>query len=400
MTSWASVALSEVADVMAGQPAPQESEVFGKRGLPFIRAGHLSGLQQSSYPDQRIDKDLGASLGLKCVADGSVLFAKSGMSATKGIVVTLECDAYLVSHVCGITPSDELDSRFLMYWLRWQPPSHLIRDLAYPSIRLEDVRALRIPLPPLPEQRRIAAILDKADGICRKRRQTLDLADQFLRSAFLDLFGDPVTNPKGWPSGGILDVVADPKEDIRCGPFGTQLKASEIVRKGVPLLGIENVKGGHFRPSRDKFLSQEKAEALSRFDARSGDILMTRMGTIGHACVVPPTVIEARITYHLFRIRVDSAKCLPEFLAASIARSGTFMSQLERMAHGAIMSGLKTDDLKQVRFLIPPPGLQKKYVQIIRRVDELTQRGERLVVTTRELSDSLVQRAFQGSLQT
>jgi len=336
---------------------------------------------------------------------------KSGDVLVSTVRPNLNAVAHVPDELDGATGStgfcvlradpEDLDSRYLFHWTR---SSGFVASMvqratgaSYPAVSDRIVKESKIPLPSLPEQRRIAVILDKADVIRRKRQQTLDLADQFLRSAFLDLFGDPVTNPKGWPSGGVEDIVSSPREDIRCGPFGTQLKVKEIVSEGVPLLGIENVRGNQFRPSTDKFLTQEKAQDLKRFNVQEGDVLVTRMGTIGHSCVVPAGFPEARITYHLFRIRVNRSKCLPGFLAATITRSGTFMRQLERTAHGAIMSGLKTSDLKEVRFLLPPLPIQERYTNLVLRVDALTMQATRHA-TQCNLSNSLTQRAFRGDM--
>ncbi len=130
------------------------------------------------------------------------------------------------------------------------------------------------------------------------------------QSIFLDVFGDPTTNPNGFSKGNIEVAVKDPKKDIRCGPFGTQLKVHELVDSGIPLLGIENVLDEGFRPETRKFLTDMKAKELRAFDVAPGDVLVTRMGTIGRACVVPETFTGGRFSYHLFRIRPDIARCV------------------------------------------------------------------------------------------
>ncbi|MCK4356673.1 restriction endonuclease subunit S [Candidatus Bipolaricaulota bacterium] len=388
------VRLGEVADVMAGQPAPQEPRVFGKRGLPFIRAGHLSGLQESSYPDQRIDEHLGSSLGLKRVANGSVLFAKSGMSATKGIVVTLECDAYLVSHVCGITPSDELDSRFLMYWLRWQPPFHLIRDSAYPSIRLEDVRALRVPLPPLPEQRQIAAILDKADAIRRKRQQTLNLTDQFLRSAFLDMFGDPVTNPKHWPVKKLGEFA-----DIRSGiTKGRKLGDAETIT--VPYMRVANVQDGRLELADIKTI-KIRPDELGRYSLTTGDVLLTEGGDpdkLGRGAVWAGAVDPCVHQNHIFSVRVDRSIAEPHFISALI---GSAYGKRHFLRIGKQTTGIATINKTQLSSfpaLLPPIKIQKQYAAIVARFDGGLGRLTRTLAKHEELSKSLTQRAFRGEL--
>ena len=264
-------------------------------------------------------------------------------------------------------------------------------------VSLTVLRNALIPYPPIEEQRRIAEILDRADAIRRKRQEAIRLTEELLRSAFLEMFGDPVTNPKGWTSGTILNVVTNPS-DMRCGPFGTQLKAEEIVSEGIPLIGIENVKGGKFQSAISKHITSSKAKELAAFDVQAGDVLVTRMGTIGHACVVPQDLEEARISYHLFRIRSNPDKCLPGFLASTITWSGTFLRQLERLSHGAIMAGLKTADLKEVRFLIPPIKLQNQYLEVVADTERLLEKQKQRLMNDDNLFDSLLQRAFRGEL--
>jgi type I restriction enzyme S subunit len=139
--------------------------------------------------------------------------------------------------------------------------------------RPEHVGKIEIPLPPLVEQRRIAEVLDRAQALRAKRRAALAQLDALTQSIFVDLFGDPTTNPKGFPRGNIEVAVKDPKKDIRCGPFGTQLRVHELVGSGIPLLGIENVLDDGFQPETRKFLTDVKAEQLRAFDVASGDVL-------------------------------------------------------------------------------------------------------------------------------
>ena len=101
--------------------------------------------------------------------------------------------------------------RYLLHWLTTNDALRQISGkkvtATISNLSLGQIKELEIPLPPLDEQKRIAAILDKADAIRRKRQQAIQLADDFLRSVFLDMFGDPVTNPKGFPMGTIRDFV-------------------------------------------------------------------------------------------------------------------------------------------------------------------------------------------------
>jgi len=307
-----------------------------------------------------------------------------------------------VVDVCIVRPDPEsVHNRWLMWMINAPQFRHQLSPYFSGTTRQRisrrNLQNVSISIPLIDEQRRIANILDRADAIRRKRQEAIRLTEELLRSAFLEMFGDPVTNPKGWTSGTILNVVTNPS-DMRCGPFGTQLKAEEIVSEGIPLIGIENVKGGKFQSAISKHITSSKAKELAAFDVQAGDVLVTRMGTIGHACVVPQDLGEARISYHLFRIRSNPDKCLPGFLASTITWSGTFLRQLERLSHGAIMAGLKTADLKEVRFLIPPIKLQNQYLEVVADTERLLEKQKQRLMNDDNLFDSLLQRAFRGEL--
>ena len=138
-----------------------------------------------------------ANKGFKLFPKGTIVFAKSGMSAKIGRVHQIRRDSYLVSHLAAVVPGPQADSNYLRHWFRHFPPSRLIANDAYPSIRTSEIASIKLPLVSLSEQKRIAAILDKAEDIRRKRQQAMAMAEEFLRSVFLDMFGDPVTNSEG-----------------------------------------------------------------------------------------------------------------------------------------------------------------------------------------------------------
>lgn len=137
--------------------------------------------------------------------------------ATVGRMALLGIDAATNQAVCNVVPdASKADTKYVYYALLSKVPDFLRSAIggAQPNISQGLIRSTEIPLPPLPEQKRIAAILDKADAIRRKRQQAIQLADDFLRAVFLDMFGDPVTNPKGFPVGTIRDLVDTAKEAL------------------------------------------------------------------------------------------------------------------------------------------------------------------------------------------
>ena len=200
------ITLSKLATVKSGGGAPQDPSVFTTTGFPFVRAGSLpkllDGEDESSL--EKIERQVAVEHGLSLFPAGTVLFAKSGMSATKGHVYRLKSPAYVVNHLAALIPHAPEDSTFLVRILQHFSPTVLIRDPAYPSIRLGDIENMRVLAPPDSHgRRRIAEILDKADALRAKRRAALAQLDTLTQSIFIDMFGDPVSNPRRWPQENL-----------------------------------------------------------------------------------------------------------------------------------------------------------------------------------------------------
>jgi type I restriction enzyme, S subunit len=200
--------LGDVCRISTGQSAPQDADAFGSTGHPFVRAGSLERLVsgESEQTLELIDQAKAAQYRLRLFPAGTIVFAKSGMSAKLGRVHMLGAPCHVVSHLATVEPSSVVHGRWLLHWFRKHSPTSLIANEAYPSIRTSEIEALEVELPEFREQHRIATILDRADCLRRKRQDALRLADAFLKAAFIDLFGDPVTNSLGWPAQRLASL--------------------------------------------------------------------------------------------------------------------------------------------------------------------------------------------------
>jgi len=389
------IPLGELVEIVGGGTPSRSVPEFWNGGIPWATVKDMTSVELSETQEFISDKGVSTS-ATRIVPAGSVIMAtRMGL----GKVAINKIDLAINQDLKALKCNGKLDPKFLLYFLQ-SKAGYLEsqgKGATVKGIKLDLVRSLPVPRLTLPEQRRITAILDKADGIRGKRRQAIDLMNVFLRSVFLEMFGDPLTNPMKWDSGTIDEVAAKQRGAVRCGPFGTQLKVGELVAAGIPLLGIENVLNDQFEQTCTKFLTDEKAEQLNAFEVQAGDVLVTRMGTIGRACVVPPTLGPARISYHLFRVRTDPQRCLPAFLAATISKSGTFQDQLNRLSHGAIMAGLNTSMLREVKFLIPPISKQEEYVRVAKLASATLKTVVRSADSTDKLFNSLSSELFSGA---
>ncbi|MCS5698490.1 restriction endonuclease subunit S [Cyanobium sp. FGCU-52] len=162
--------------------------------------------------------------------------------------------------------TESLDAKFVWHFLQTArlPMTGYDRKTKY-------LESLEIPLPPLEEQRRIAAILDKASELSINITRAIQIEDELNASFFYEIIGDPVLNPRDFPRVPLIDLCSTP-DDIKCGPFGTQLKQHEFKESGVPLWGIKHV-NRRFHLATNEFLDRETAERLSAYSLLEGDIV-------------------------------------------------------------------------------------------------------------------------------
>ena len=286
-----------------------------------------------------------------------------------------------------------LDIRYLFHWVR---SSGFISAMvmratgaSYPAVSNRIVKESKIPLPPLPEQRRIAAILDKADAVRRKRQQTLDLADQFLRSSFLDMFGDPVTNPKGWPVRKLGDVAES--------KLGKMLsKASLRGVNPVEYLGNSNVRWRHFDLSELATMDFTPGE-LQKLDLRGGDLLVCEGGEIGRCAIWYNDRPGVSFQKALHRVRCNREVIIPEYVQETLMLMAE-RGGLVRSTSVATIAHLTGVRLRRLCLPLPPIGKQKAFAGIYSKYRELSARCVEVSARGVTLRASLVQRAFRGEL--
>lgn len=393
------IQLGKVVDVSTGQPAPKPND-FSDNGFPFIRAGSLEGLLSGQTEDdcEKIDAETARRYRMKLYPKDTILFAKSGMSAKIGRVYRMRQAAYVVSHLAALAPIGEYEPSYLAHWLRANPPSKLIKDDAYPSIRTSEVSSLEVPNLHVDEQRRIAAILDKADAIRRKREQTLALADDFLKSAFLKMFGDPLDNPYGFSKERIGDRLSKTRAGTQSGPFGSTLKKHEYTDHGVPVWGVENVHQNRFRGQERLFISNEKYEDLRRYNVVRGDVLISRAGTVGRMCVADPVYAHSIISTNLVRVSLDQSKLLSEYFVCLFTYFADRLGALKANNKDDAFTFLNPKTLREIKIPIPEIARQQNFVCLTRKLDRLLAKAQDQRDDLSDLFSSLSQRAFRGEL--
>lgn len=265
-------------------------------------------------------------------------------------------------------------------------------------VNLSSMKKIRIPLPELTEQRRIAAILDKADAIRRKREQALDLADDFLTSAYVYIVGHLNPEHADWEPLTIEELAEDRKGSIRSGPFGSALRHGEFVDEGIAVLGIDNAVQNRFAWGGRRFITEEKYEGLRRYRVFPKDVIITIMGTTGRSAVVPEDIPEAITTKHLAAISCDTNLIHPEVLSYAIHSDPKIIQQVQSYNKGAIMDGLNLGTIRKLILNRPPMEEQLRFVSVLKKVRSVQGKTSSPEADGSDLFHSLSQRAFRGEL--
>ena len=387
--------IDEVAAVFNGK-TPSKSEQRGS-GHPVLKIkdvdalgkfrGTFSGHIGADLAQKHVKQQLAGGETLVLNAAHSVTHvASKTFYADQEVAGSLATGEWLIIRWC----TESVDSRFGNHWINAPDTRFRIRRLVngihlYPK----DVARLQIPLPPLDEQKRIAGILDAADALRAKRREALAQLDTLLQSTFLDMFGNPVTNPMGW------DVVAF--ESIGNSRLGKMLdKGKEVGDCQFPYLANTNVQWGRFDLAALRTMDFSESDC-EEFKLEDGDLLICEGGEVGRTAIWHGAHDRIYFQKALHRVRLNPTVAVPEYVFQFMwfmAKNGGFRD-LTTSATIAHLTGVK---LKRLPCPRPPLELQHRYAAIVKSVEQqkASQRAHLAELDT--LFASLQSRAFRGDL--
>lgn len=255
------------------------------------------------------------------------------------------------------------------------------------------VSKIKIPLPPLAEQRRIVEILDAAQALIDQRKEQIALMDQLVQSLFYTMFGDPVTNPMGWEKEKLGDQSVFENGDRSAKyPSGEDIKT-----EGMLFLSTKNIVEDKFNLASRSFITREKFDSLSRGKTRRGDLLITLRGTLGSCCIFDCEYETAFINAQMMIIR-SSSSMNPIFLHALLT-SESLKNCFDRLGHGGAVPQLTARQLSLLEIPVPPLSLQTEFAN---RVEVIESQKAAMLASLSELEDNfnaLMQQAFKGELE-
>ena len=400
------------------------------------------------------------------VASGNILFSTVRTYLKNIAVVPPDLDGGVASTgFCVLNPAPEVNHRFIFYFVQTDEfvsrLSQLQRGTSYPAVRNDDVLAQEIPLPPLPEQHRIVAEIEKqftrldasvaslervranlrryrtsvlkaaCNGklvateaeLARAEGRQYEHADELLerilkerralwesqpsgRRKYKEAVGPDVSDlpppPEGWAWATVGQLGTIGEQPVLTGPFGTNLRREDFVPTGVPVLTIGCLAQDGILLNKAVFVSDEKASELSRYSLRQGDLLFSRMATVGRAGIVGPSIAGCLFNYHIMRLRLDEDTVLAKFYLAYVQGSTEVSRYVRKVNHGATRDGINTAQLLRMPVAVPPVTEQHRIVAEVERRLSVIQEVEAAVDASlkraERLRQSVLKQAFYGRL--
>jgi type I restriction enzyme, S subunit len=391
MTVWPHVRLEDLCDIQIGRTPTRSEPRYWGPGFPWLSIADMKQGRDLVMTSESITDAAVTERNCRPVAAGTLVLS---FKLSLGKVGFIRREMFTNEAIAALPVRDEgqVDTRYLYHALMALDFRGLgERAVKGVTLNTESVGNLLIPLPPLNEQRRIFAVLDKADAVRRKRHQSLTVVHEILPSAFLEMFGDPVGNRR-WPLDQFDSVVRSIEP-------GTSVNGDE--RPPAPeewaVLKISAVTSGEYRPDECKVVASVPESPVIPF---RGDLLFSRANTrelVAATCIVHRNAPRVFLPDKLWKITPCHDVATSEYLRYLLANPG-FRSTLTRHATGTSgsMLNVSQDKLLSLRLPVPPLELQQRFARLVWQIYDLRTKVSEAAAETEKLFDSLAQSCFRA----
>ena len=263
------------------------------------------------------------------------------------------------------------------------------------SITDAEFCAMQINCPDLREQKRIIELITRAKAIAAKRQQELDTLDELIKARFVEMFGDPVENPKGYRVDNLQALIdaGDITYHLDGNHGGDYPRSEEFVSEGVPYIGANCISNGEIDFSLAKYLTVERAGKLRKGIAQNEDVLFAHNATVGPTVVLHTTEPKVILSTSLTAYRCNKESIMPEYLATYMKSDGFVMQYSSEMKQ-TTRNQVPITAQKKYLFLIPPMEEQKAFSEFVKQVDKSKVAVQKSLDETQKLFDSLMQEYF------
>jgi type I restriction enzyme S subunit len=382
------VSLSSIAQVIAGQSPPSSTYNTKGEGLPFFQG---KADFKDKYPITRM---WCSSAQVKIAEPGDILIS---VRAPVGAVNVCNQRSVIGRGLSAIRAKDALYNEYLYYFLKANEKniSKLGTGSTFLAITQETLKKIQIPLPPLEDQKRIAYLLGKVEGLIAQRKQDLQQLDDLLKSVFIDMFG--------FADGTYVryDIVdlQNISHIVSGVTKGKKYKDEDLY--DVPYMRVANVQDGYFNLNEIKTIKVSQKE-MKQYELRKGDLLLTEGGDpdkLGRGAVWNNEIENCIHQNHIFRVRINKTDQIEPYYLSSLISSLYGKSYFLKSAKQTTgIASINSTQLKHFPVIIPPLDLQNRFAEIVEKVELIKQHYQTSLHDLEQLYGSLSQRAFKGEL--
>jgi type I restriction enzyme S subunit len=379
--------LNEIITFRGGGTPRKDVPAYWSDEIPWASVKDFKSLDLSRTQDSISQKGLEASAS-NLIPAGHVIIP-TRMALGKAAINSI--DMAINQDLRALIPKVPLDSRYLLHSMIGLA-DEIVRygsGATVKGITQENLGKLQIPLPPLAEQKRIAAILDAADALRAKRRQSIAQLDALIQSTFLDL----VDHSSASLSSALLSDICQPDAPITYGI----LQPGPHIEGGIPYVLPSEIKYGQENLNAIRRTTQKIASKYIKSDLQAGDILITIVGTIGSIAVIPKELEGGNITQSSARVRINRTKAEPLFVEHFL-RSKLAKRQYDEKRLGVAVERLNLHHVRDLEVPIPPLSLQQKFAAIVESIERQKTTQRTHLAELDALFASLQHRAFRGEL--
>jgi type I restriction enzyme S subunit len=392
VTGWPVARLDECCQIVSGAtPSTSVREYWGG-DIPWVTPkdlGELATATISDTPRKLTTAGLAAS-SATLLPPGSVLF--SSRAPIGHVAINTVAMATNQGFKSFVPNPDRIHAPYLYWWLE----AHRVylqglgNGATFKEVSKTVVSRIEIPLPPLPEQRRIADVLDQAESLRAKRRHALAQLDGLTRATFVEMFGSLTTNPRGYPVATMIELV-DPKRPITYGI----LKPGSDVPDGIPYVRVVDMTDRSIHSAGLRRTTEAISLQYKRSVLRQGDLLLSIRGQVGRLAMVEADVAGANITQDTARLAIANAD--PIYVLECL-RSPELQQWMKTFTKGAAVRGINLTDVKRIQVPLPPASDQRNFAYVANAIERMRQS---LLMSTGKLEllfASLQHRAFRDDL--
>lgn len=390
MSAYPILRLGDVANVVSGDPAPQDPGAFAREGPLFVRMQDVGRHhRQSALADSsdRLSAEWVARNRLRLFPRDSILIPKSGASVNLNHRAKLATEAYVVSHLAVVIPDrTRIDPDYLYWWSASYDPRGQAQVTSLPSLKLSTLKSATVPVPPLCDQRRIAGILNRAAKIVRLRKQVQERLQEFVPALFIKMFGDPVENPNRWVTEQLGNLIT-------AGPQNGLYRPRSAYGSGTPILRINGFYDGSVSNPDGWLRLRLDAAAVNKYALAENDVVINRVNSrpfLGKSAMIPKIEEPAVFESNMMRIRLDSNRIDPRFLVSMLQLKSMRLRLCLNAKDAINQSSINQTDVCNLLVVAPPLDLQRLYTHILETVRGTTSVAEASSRTASKLSESLM----------